>query len=104
MELLFNGPTLRNFTFNFRFTPREPKEAVAVRTIIRNFKQAMSVKRSESSLLLRAPHTFAISYLSKNKDHPYLNKFKECALTDCAVNYTPDGTYMTYDRLIYDCI
>jgi hypothetical protein len=97
MELLFNGPSLRTFTFNFRFTPRQPKEAVAVRTIIRNFKQAMSVKRSKNSLLLRAPHTFAISYLSKNKDHPYLNKFKECALTDCAVNYTPDGTYMTYE-------
>jgi hypothetical protein len=96
LELLFNGPSLRNFTFNFRFTPREPKEAVAVRRIIRMFKQAMSVKRSESSLLLKTPHTFAISYLSKNKDHPYLNKFKECALTDCAVNYTPDGTYMTY--------
>jgi hypothetical protein len=96
LELLFNGPTLRNFAFNFRFTPREPNEAVAVRRIIRYFKQAMSVKRSESSLLLKTPHTFAISYLSKNKDHPYLNKFKECALTDCAVNYTPDGTYMTY--------
>lgn len=96
LELLFNGPTLRNFTFNFRFTPREPAEAVAVRKIIRYFKQAMSVKRSTSSLLLKAPHTFAISYLSNNKDHPYLNRFKECALTDCAVNYTPDGTYMTY--------
>jgi hypothetical protein len=96
LELLFNGPTLRNFAFNFRFTPREEDEAVAVRRIIRYFKQAMSVKRSESSLLLKSPHTFAISYLSKNKDHPYLNKFKECALTDCAVNYTPDGTYMTY--------
>lgn len=96
LELLFTGPSLRSFTFNFRFTPRESKEAEAVRKIIRFFKQAMSVKRSKSSLLLRAPHTFAISYLSKNKDHPYLNRFKECALTDCAVNYTPDGTYMTY--------
>jgi hypothetical protein len=96
LELLFNGPSLRSFTFNFRFTPRETKEAQAVRKIIRQFKQAMSVKRSASSLLLRAPHTFAISYLSNNKDHPYLNRFKECALTDCSVSYTPDGTYMTY--------
>jgi hypothetical protein len=96
LELLFEGPSLRNFAFNFKFTPREPKEAVEVRKIIRYFKQAMSVKRSKSSLLLRSPHTFAISYLSNNKDHPYLNRFKECALTDCAVNYTPDGTYMTY--------
>lgn len=96
LELLFAGPSLRSFTFNFKFTPRESREAEAVRKIIRQFKQAMSVKRSESSLLLRSPHTFAISYLSKNTDHPYLNKFKECALTDCSVNYTPDGTYMTY--------
>jgi hypothetical protein len=65
LELLFNGPSLRSFTFNFRFTPRESKEAEEVRKIIRYFKQAMSVKRSKSSLLLRAPHTFAISYLSK---------------------------------------
>ena len=30
------------------------------------------------------------------KQHPYLNRFKECALTSCTVDYTPDGTYMTY--------
>jgi hypothetical protein len=31
------------------------------------------------------------------KAHPYLNRFKECALSSCNVEYTPDGTYMTYD-------
>jgi hypothetical protein len=96
LELLFNGPQLRDFTFNFRFTPRTPKEAKNVRTIIRYFKQAMAPKRTASVLLLKTPHTFGIQYLSSNEEHPYLNKFKECALTNCAVNYTPDGTYMTY--------
>ncbi len=96
LELLFNAPTLRDFTFNFRFTPRTQKEAQDVRSIIKSFKRAMSVKRSVSSLILRSPHTFAISYVTSNKEHPYLNKFKECALSNCSVNYTPDGTYMTY--------
>lgn len=96
LELLFTGPQLRSFQFTFRFTPREPDEAKAVKKIIRYFKQAMSVKRSANSLLLKAPHTFAISYMTSDKQHPYLNRFKECALTDCSVNYTPDGTYMTY--------
>ena len=69
-----------------------------VRQIIRAFKQAMSVKRSESSLLLKSPHTFAISYMTAGqKAHPYLNSFKECALTSCGVDYAPEGTYMTYD-------
>jgi hypothetical protein len=96
LELLFNGPQLRDFTFNFRFTPRTEQEAKNVRTIIRYFKQAMAPKRSKSVLLLKTPHTFGIQYLSKNDQHPYLNKFKECALTNCSVSYTPDGTYMTY--------
>jgi hypothetical protein len=97
LEVLFGGPGLRSFSFQFSFYPREPKEAIEVRKIIRTFKQSMSVKRSANSLLLKAPHTFAISYLTAGqKAHPYLNRFKECALTSCNIDYTPDGTYMTY--------
>ena len=97
LELLFNGPQLRDFSFSFKMTPRSKLEAIRVRSIIRTFKQAMSVKRSQSVLLLKAPHTFRISYLTSNKSHPYLNRFKECALTGCSVNYTPDNSYMSYD-------
>jgi hypothetical protein len=101
LELLFSGPGLRQFSFAFLFYPREPNEAKMVRQIIRAFKQAMSVKRSATSLLLKSPHTFAIQYMTsiggKTVAHPYLNRFKECALTSCSVDYTPDGTYMTYD-------
>jgi hypothetical protein len=97
LELLFNGPQLRDFSFSFKMTPRSKKEAQMVRSIIRTFKQAMSVKRSQSVLLLKSPHTFRISYLTSTKDHPYLNRFKECALTNCSVNYTPDNSYMSYD-------
>ena len=96
LELLFNGPSLRTFSFNFKLSPRNAPEARDIMKIIRFFKQAMSVKRSQSSLLLKTPHTFAISYLTSNKQHPYLNKFKECALTSFNVDYTPEGQYMTY--------
>lgn len=99
-ELLFNRPSLRSHSFSFSFYPRSPEESVMVRKIIRAFKQSMSVKRSETSLLLKAPHTFAIQYMTskegKSVAHPYLTRFKECALTSCNVDYTPDGTYMTY--------
>lgn len=97
LELLFTGPRLRSFGFIFKLSPRSEKEAIVVRKIIRYFKQGMTPKRSKGYLLLQSPHTFAISYMSGNKDHPYLNKFKECALTQCNVNYTPNGTYMSFD-------
>jgi len=97
LELLFNGPQLRTFSFSFRLSPRSETEAKIVQKIIRYFKQGMTPKRSSGYLLLQSPHTFAISYLTADKEHPYLNKFKECALTQCNVNYTPDGNYMSYD-------
>lgn len=96
MELLFNGPSLRQFSFTFKLSPREPDEAKAIMKIIRFFKQSMSVKRSKSAILLKSPHSFAISYLTSNKLHPYLNKFKECALTSFGVDYSPENQYMTY--------
>ena len=96
LELLFNGPSLRSFAFSFKLSPRNAPEAKNIMKIIRFFKQAMSIKRSKTSLLLKTPHTFAISYITSNKQHPYLNKFKECALTGFNVDYTPEGQYMTY--------
>jgi hypothetical protein len=97
MELLFNAPELRSFSFTFRLTPRSEKEAIIVRKIIRFFKQGMSAQRTKSQIYLSTPNSFEIEYLTGGKLHPYLPKIKECALTDCSVNYAPDGTYMTYN-------
>jgi hypothetical protein len=96
MELLFSGPTLRPFTFNFKLSARGTKDRDEIRQIIRFFKQGMAVQRTQSQLFLKAPHTFKIRYLHKEKDHPYINLIKECALQSFTVNYTPEGNYMTF--------
>lgn len=98
LELLFQGPTLRPFTFTFRLSPREENEAKQVRSIIRAFKEAMSVKTESQSFFLAAPNVFDIKYVMGGKiDHPSLNKIKTCALKSCNVDYTPDGSYMTFN-------
>ena len=102
LEMLFGGPSLRNFGFTFKLAPRDAGEATQVRKIIRFFKQGMSVKTSSSNVFLKAPNIFNIRYQTFNTDgdeilHPSLNIIKECALLSCDVQYTPDGTYMTYD-------
>ena len=96
MELLFLGPQLRSFSFSFKFSARSAPESVMIRDIIRFFKQGMSPIRSKSNLFLKAPHTFRLTYKNQNKEHIYLNRFKECALTNCAVQYTPEGQYATF--------
>ena len=105
IELLFNSPNMRNFSFQFRLAPRSKSEAMTIIKIIRFFKQGMAAIRSKSRLFLKSPHTFRLAYKHKaaegagfgKNDHPYLNKFKECALGGFTVNYTPDGQYATYE-------
>jgi len=105
MELLFTAPNIRNFSFAFTLAPRSREEAKTVIKIIRFFKQGMSPIRSKSRLFLKSPHTFRLAYKRNGSessgfgvnDHPYLNKFKECAMGSFNVNYTPNGAYSTYD-------
>tara|TARA_B100001173_G_scaffold306073_1_gene312378 strand:+ start:49 stop:1347 length:1299 start_codon:yes stop_codon:yes gene_type:complete len=98
MELLFGGPDLRTFSFQFTLAPRSKPEAMEVIKIIRFFKQGMAPIRTKSMLFLKSPHTFKLSYKgSDGEDHKYLNKFKECALGGFTVNYTPNGNYSTYE-------
>ena len=97
LEVLFTGPKLRTFSYNFKFTPRDDREAQTVKTIIKVFKKAMAPKRRASMVWLGVPAVFKIKYLMRGKvEHPFLNKIKPCAMTSFNVDYTPEGSYMTY--------
>ncbi len=101
MELLFNGPTLRNFRFSFKMTPRSQKEAEQCKLIIRTFKMNMAPKVTSgegASLFLNTPNVFELRYKTGYRNHPFLHKFKQCFLTDISVNYTAEGVYATYEN------
>ena len=98
LELLFNGPTLRPFNFTFRLSPRSGPEAEQVKKIINFFKKSMAVKKAASEVFLKAPNVFEIEYQSgEGNAHQSLNRIKTCALLGCDVDYTPDGSYMTFN-------
>lgn len=97
MELLFNNVTLRTFRFSFKFAPRDPNEATAVKSIIRSFKKNMAAQRTEGDdIFLKTPNIFKLTYRKGNQNHPFLHRFKDCALSDMSVQYTGDNVYATY--------
>jgi len=105
LELLFSAPSLRPFTFEFKFAARELKEAQMIKKIIKYFKQNMvpRVDTSGEGLFLQAPYVFTIQYMNGKKGvHKSINLISEspikkaCALVSCDVNYTPLSTYMTF--------
>jgi len=109
LELLFSGPNLRSFNFAFNLRPRDKAEADMCRQIIRSLKASSAPKLSDDYMFLETPDVFKIEYIYNSsanttksadaspKEHPYMNKIKPCALTGLSVNYTPEGSYATYE-------
>jgi hypothetical protein len=99
LELLFNGVTLRDFRFSFKMTPRDENERNNVVKIIRTFKKYMAASKSgngDANLYLKTPNVFKLSYKKGANLHPFLHKFKDCALKGVSVNYTGENVYATY--------
>lgn len=102
IELLFSGVTLRPaFQFSFDMVPRSKSESEMIKKIIRIFKQNMTPKKGTPSvagggLFVKAPNVFKLEYMSGGKIHPFLHRFKPCALTQMSVNYNGSAQYATY--------
>lgn len=112
LELLFNSPTLREFTFQYRMSPRSEKEAKVINKIIRFFKQGMAAKKQNktsgnqeygtagaASYFLGTPNVFQLQYKTTG-GNPIkgVNRIKTCALVGFSMNYTADGTWAAYDN------
>ena len=98
MELLFKGPGMRSFSFSWKMSPRDEKESIVIAKIIRTFKQSMAPQKVVGALFLKAPSIYDITFRSGTQPNKFLPKIKTCGLTDCSVNYTPDGSFMAYDN------
>ena len=99
-ELLFQGPVLRDFNFDFLMIARSEKEGKEIRKIIRWFKSGMAPKFN-SATFLETPDIFTLEY--KNGTRPgdvlkTVNRFSPggLALRTIAVDYAPSGYWSAY--------
>lgn len=120
VELLYEGYGLREFDLNFKFNPRDDKEAVEIRNIIRTFRAAalpsfgagdftgtaQDITSTETTKIdtiknvndnyISVPNLVQVTYMKGKSPHPYLPKWKQAVITDIQTSYTPDGSYATY--------
>ena len=97
MEVLFNGPNIRSFPFQFTFAPRSMSEAQQVKQIIRTIKKHSAPKGdSGNGFFIKSPDVFILTYKKGSSPHPFLNVFKPMALESISMNYTAGNTYSTF--------
>jgi len=112
-ETLYGSPDLREIGMTFKLVPRDETESKRLYEIYQTFRSAASPtfgadgdykyndnnnnKSISGENFIRVPHLCQFTFMKGDKAHPYIIQYKPCAITRVQVNYTPDGTYATYD-------
>ena len=112
VEVLFQKMNLRTFDLSFKLVPYNAKEAKTIKKVVNVFKKSMlptyqlgdyavlgtkgKDNRAVEASFIRVPKVCKVTYMRGSEQHPDLPTYKMCAITDVAINYTPDGNYAVY--------
>lgn len=97
VEVLFDTVSLREFQFDFKFTPKNAKEAQTVLDIIKTFRFHAAPELLEGSgRYFIPPSEFDISFMYRGNLNDKLFKISTCVCTGVDVNYVTAGQFATY--------
>ena len=97
-EVLYQGPQLRNFAFNYKMVARNEQESKNIQQICQTFKRA-SLPRAQGGgekNLIGVPHIVKFTFKHKSEENKWIAQYKPCAIGSVNITYTPDGTWATY--------
>ncbi len=118
-ELLYDSPEMREIGMIFKMIPQSAEEAFNIRKICQAFRMASlprwgakgggelvgalgdqkagSFDQTTEGNWIRVPNLCKFTFMKGASEHPYITQYKPCAISKVEVNYTPDGTYATYE-------
>lgn len=97
-EQVFKGVDFRTFSFEYVFAPRNAAESIAVDNIIKAFKFHMHPEyKDANAYLFLYPSEFDIYYYQGEGENMNLHRHTSCVLTEMSVNYTPNGSFSTFE-------
>ena len=99
-EMLFQGPVIRDFSFEFTMIARSEREGREIRKIVRFLKTGMAPKFQNTAFLAN-PDVFTLEYKNgpgKNDRLKTVNLFNPggLALTTLKTDYAPSGYWSAY--------
>lgn len=97
-EQVFAGVDFRTFQVEYQFFPRSSQEADNVQRIIKQFKYHMHPEfKDTNNFVYIYPSEFDIFYYHNGKENLNIHRHTSCVLTELSINYTPNGTFTTFN-------
>lgn len=98
MEVIFESVPMREFTFEYTFSPNDDKELQSTHKILRFFKEYMhpGFQSADTEAQFILPEQFEIRYMYKDKENMYLPKISRCVLAGMDLDYTPNEAFTTF--------
>lgn len=96
----FNGVSVREFNFSFKFIPRSAEESVMVKDIVKFFRFHAYPHELEENVAFEYPNMFRIKLLSKGSDERFKNigtPIKLCYLKTVSTVYNPTSPVLHPD-------
>ena len=99
LEAIFEKVNMREFSYTFRFTPKNEREVDTVDKIIKLFKFHMMPEKPIDAAIgryLTMPSEFEIHYMYKGVENTWLPFVSNSVLTNVSLSYGPGGQYQTF--------
>jgi len=96
----FQGHSVRNFTFTFKFLPRDEKEAQTLRQIFSMCQANLYAKPGAGAtemMYLQYPPKWNIHFIHNGQENKFIPKIYESFLINITTNINEDGSYWHRD-------
>jgi len=95
MELAFKSVPFRQFSFDYKFAPKDKKELNSVHKIIQLFRFHMSPALIGKTQYFASPSQFELSYMYRDDENTYIPRITRCVLENIEVDYSPGDKFTT---------
>jgi hypothetical protein len=100
-EVLFAKTNMRQFTFEFLFSPDSPEESRALHQIIKTlrFHAAPELRPGiVNSFFYVPPSEFDITFYHRGQENQAIPRINTCVLERIDISYAPAGTWSTFEN------
>jgi len=96
VEMMYESPEMRTFSLTYKMFASSPGESAEIRAICNTFKKNM-LPSFGGGAFINVPNVVRVTFMTGDSVNPYVSQFKPCAISNVSINYTPDGSWASYD-------